>query len=107
MECIRLSAPPGCDRWKFELLSSQISGKPGKKRHDGGRLNKAASQCVRFECIRLSAPPGCDRWKLELLSSQISGKPGKKRHDGGRLNKAASQCVRYLHVSSDDGVNQA
>src|SRR5580698_469373 len=46
IECVGLSAPPGSDRRKFQLLAQQLSGEAGKKRHDCGSLNQTASQCV-------------------------------------------------------------
>ena len=39
-------APPGCDGWKLQILTSQMSGEPGKKRHDGGRLDHTTSQSI-------------------------------------------------------------
>src|ERR1700733_10621524 len=46
VERVLLSAPPGCDGWKFEFLAKQVPGEARKKGHDRGRFNHSASQCV-------------------------------------------------------------
>jgi hypothetical protein len=61
IERVRLPAPPGRDGRKLQLLAKQMPGKAGKKRHDRGRLNQAASQCIgddTFPATMASTRPG-------------------------------------------------
>ena len=60
-----------------------------------------------IERVRLSAPPGRDGRKLQFLAEQMTSQAGKERHYRRRLNQTAAQCVGHLHISSDDGVDEA
>ena len=60
-----------------------------------------------IECVLLPAPPSSDGGEFELLFQQLCGEAWKKGHDRSRLNQPASQGIGYLHISRNDGVDEA
>ncbi len=76
----------------------------GKRRFHHHRVEMVEHPIER---IILPAPPGGDGRKFELLAQQLRAEAGKKGHDRGSLNHSASQRVCHLHISRDDGVDQA
>src|SRR5580698_1780253 len=92
----------------FGLL--QICGK--HRLHSAGWKRRLQNNRIKMldhpvEGIRLSAPPSRNGGKFKTLSGQVPGKPWKKRHDSSRLDHTAAKSVGDLHVSGDDGVDEA